>query len=149
VSFEGGFRFTFTMVFAAAPSGILDEADLLSPPGRFANMRFFAPGRIEWERTSEPLFTRLRINPLEPDRMGFTTYVGFRPPEPEGRVCILGIENHRVEISCIGGDPAPDASRTYPVVLAGTALSARFRKSAPVARFTGHGGSRSLRARRR
>ncbi len=147
VNYDAGYKFAFTLVFARGSSGILDEGDLRSPPGRFANMRFFASGGVEWVRSSEPMLTRLWIDLLDPTRLTFATYAGFTPAVPDGRLCVLGLHADRIEITGVEGEGARSLQTSSTVFHATVGLSTGVRKPSEVVRFTGRGGSRSLRTR--
>jgi len=144
VNYDAGYKFTFSLVFARGASGMLDEGDLLSPPGRFAHMRFFAGGG-EWLRNSEPMVTHLSINLLDPSRLAFTTDVSFAPVGDGGRVCVLGLHDDRIEITGIEGEGVHRFRTASTLVHSTLGLSTAVRKPSAVVRFSGRGGSRSLR----
>jgi len=148
VNYDAGYKFAFTMVFARGASGVLDKGDLVSPPGRFANMRFFVGGGTEWEQTSAPMVTRLSIDLLDPTRLTFATYVGFAPPGCHGnRICVLGLHDDRVEITGVAGEGVHTLRAESTLFYATVGLTAGLRKPSDLVHLGGRGGSRSLRSR--
>jgi hypothetical protein len=96
VDYVGGYRYTFSMEFAAAPPPDKFETDLISsgPPADFINERFFSgigSTPLEWAMQSDlPTVSLAFDGPLVPNGISFFSIDGFACPSPPG-ICTNGL----------------------------------------------------------